>query len=66
MLQLPRVLLLLLPSVFAEECRAIWAMKTAVVLLAVVVLLPLLCRAQYTEEQRSCDGAFDLYFILDK
>ncbi|XP_077310896.1 anthrax toxin receptor-like [Lithobates pipiens] len=42
-------------------------MKTGIWLLALVVpLLPLLCQAQYTEEQRSCDGAFDLYFILDK
>ncbi|KAG8434903.1 hypothetical protein GDO86_013025 [Hymenochirus boettgeri] len=35
-------------------------------LLALVAILPLLCQAQETEEQRSCHGAFDLYFILDK
>ncbi|XP_063814583.1 anthrax toxin receptor-like isoform X1 [Pseudophryne corroboree] len=40
-------------------------MKTRI-LLAFVALLPLLCQAQENEEQRSCDGAFDLYFILDK
>ncbi|KAE8591653.1 hypothetical protein XENTR_v10018529 [Xenopus tropicalis] len=35
-------------------------------LLALVAILPLLCQTQETEEQRSCHGAFDLYFILDK
>ncbi|XP_063290849.1 anthrax toxin receptor-like [Pelobates fuscus] len=35
-------------------------------LLALVAILPLLCQAQETEEQRSCHGAFDLYFVLDK
>ncbi|XP_056385083.1 anthrax toxin receptor 1-like isoform X1 [Hyla sarda] len=36
------------------------------ILLALVALVPLWCQAQEVEEQRSCDGAFDLYFILDK
>ncbi|XP_053306492.1 anthrax toxin receptor 1-like [Spea bombifrons] len=35
-------------------------------LLVLVAFLTLQCQAQETEEQRSCHGAFDLYFILDK
>ncbi|XP_053548149.1 anthrax toxin receptor 1 [Bombina bombina] len=35
-------------------------------LLALVATLLLLCQAEETEEQRSCHGAFDLYFVLDK